>query len=85
MKFLKTTLITYVFLSACVISWEVIHYSLIRQNFDGFGPGLLAFAMMCFVFPVVSIVVAAIVSSKTPSRITPPITLDEPPSEPIDR
>ncbi len=71
MKFFKTTIVTYVILSACVISWEVFHYSYIRQNFDGFGPGLLAFALMCFVFPFVSIVIAAIVSSRKPTSATP--------------
>ena len=85
MKFFKTTIITYVLLSVCVILCEVVHYSFIRQNFDGFGPGLLAFAMMCFVFPAVSIVIAAIVSSRTPPKSTPPRTLDEPPSKSTDR
>ena len=77
MKFFRTAIVTYVILSACVISWEVIHYSFIRQNFDGFGPGLLAFALMCFVFPFVSIVIAVMVSSKKPTEVTP-IKLDDP-------
>ena len=78
MKFFKTAIITYVILSACVILLEVIHYNFIRRNFDGFGPGLLAFAMMCYVFPFVSIVIAAIVSSKKPTNKTPPSKLVDP-------
>ena len=77
MKILKTTIVTYIILSACVISWEVIHYSFIRQNFDGFGPGLLAFALMIYVFPPVSVVIAAIVSRKKPT-IPTPVELSEP-------
>ena len=77
MRFFKTAIITYVILSACIISWEVFHYSFVRQNFDGFGPGLLAFALMCFVFPFVSIVIAVMVSSKKPTEVTP-IKLDDP-------
>ena len=58
-RFLSTTVITYVFLSLSVLLWANAKAG---PNPDGFGPGLVVYMMMIFVLPIVSPVVAGIIS-----------------------